>query len=141
MSWCSQGWGAASVAGLRHVGGPGRSAVTDRVDGALLVLGAPGTGKTTVAVEAVLAAVDHGVAPQDVLVLAATRRGAADLRDRLSARLRRTTTSPVVRTVASAAFAVLRSRAALLREPPPTLITGPEQDLVIGELLAGHAAG
>ena len=141
VSWCSQGWGATSVAGPQHAGGPGRSAVTDRADGALLVLGAPGTGKTTVAVEAVLAAVEHGVAPQDVLVLAATRRGAADLRDRLSARLRRTTTSPVVRTAASAAFAVLRSRAALLREPPPTLITGPEQDLVIGELLAGHAAG
>lgn len=139
VSWCSQGWGALDA------GGPRRAAVAGRDDaraaGALLVLGAPGTGKTTTAVEAVLAAVDHGVAPQDVLVLAATRRGAADLRDRLSARLRRTTTSPVVRTAASAAFAVLRSRSALLREPLPTLITGPEQDLVIGDLLAGHAAG
>ena len=139
VSWCSQGWGALDAGGPRRAAGPGRDDA--RAAGALLVLGAPGTGKTAVAVEAVLAAVDHGVAPQDVLVLAATRRGAADLRDRLSARLRRTTTSPVVRTAASAAFAVLRSRSALLREPFPTLITGPEQDLVIGDLLAGHAAG
>ncbi len=135
-AWCSQGWRVAPTGDVRPAAGS-----APRAGGALLVLGAPGTGKTTVAVEAVLAAVDHGVAPEDVLVLAATRRGAADLRDRLSARLRRTTTSPVVRTAASAAFALLRSRAALLREPPPTLITGPEQDLVIGELLAGHAAG
>ncbi len=139
VSWCSQGWGALDAGGPRRAVGPDRD--DPRAAGALLVLGAPGTGKTAVAVEAVLAAVDHGVAPQDVLVLAATRRGAADLRDRLSARLRRTTTSPVVRTAASAAFAVLRSRSALLREPLPTLITGPEQDLVIGDLLAGHAAG
>lgn len=139
VSWCSQGWGALDAGGPRRAAGPDRDDA--RAAGALLVLGAPGTGKTAVAVEAVLAAVDHGVAPQDVLVLAATRRGAADLRDRLSARLRRTTTSPVVRTAASAAFAVLRSRSALLREPLPTLITGPEQDLVIGDLLAGHAAG
>lgn len=114
------------------------SAGTER---ALLVLGAPGTGKTTVALEAVVAAVSRGLAPEDVLVLSASRRLAADLRDRVAARLRRTSGRPVVRTAASAAFAVLRARAALLGEPPPALVSGAEQDLVLAELLAGHAAG
>jgi superfamily I DNA/RNA helicase len=116
--------------------------VAAAVDRALLVLGAPGTGKTTTAVEAVAAALARGgLAPEDVLVLAASRRSAAELRDRLSARLRLTSGQAMVRTAASAAFAILRARAGLLGEPAPTLISGPEQDLLLAELLAGHAEG
>lgn len=109
---------------------------------ALLVRGAAGTGKTTTALALVLDRVASGaLGAEDVLLLAPTRRAAARLRDALSALLSRTTGQPVVRTAASAAFSVLRARAALLGEPPPTLITGPEQDLVLADLLAGHAAG
>jgi superfamily I DNA/RNA helicase len=137
-------------AGGPGAGGPALDAdqreVVERVvagaDPALLVLGAPGTGKTTLVVEAVAAALATGeLAPEDVLVLAASRRAAADLRDRLSARLQRTSGQTMVRTAAAAAFAVLRARASLLGEPVPTLISGPEQDLLLGELLEGHAAG
>jgi superfamily I DNA/RNA helicase/RecB family exonuclease len=109
---------------------------------ALLVRGAAGTGKTATALALAVDRVASGaLAPEDVLLLAPTRRAAARLRDELSARLVRTTGQPVVRTAASAAFSVLRARAALLGEPPPTLITGPEQDLVLADLLEGHAAG
>ncbi|WP_255491619.1 ATP-dependent DNA helicase [Actinotalea sp. JY-7876] len=109
---------------------------------ALLVRGAAGTGKTTTALALVAERVASGeVRTEDVLVLAPTRRAAARLRDDLSARLGRTTGQPVVRTPASAAFSILRARASLLGEPAPTLISGPEQDLVLAELLAGHAAG
>ncbi|QTE31285.1 ATP-dependent helicase [Pengzhenrongella sicca] len=124
-----------------------QQAVVDEVatpggTGALLVLGAPGTGKTTTLLEAVATASETlGLAPDDVLVLAATRRAAADLRDGLAARLPRTSGQPMVRTAAAAAFAVLTRRAAQLGEPAPTLISGPEQDLLLAELLAGHAAG
>src|SRR5665647_3062986 len=103
--------------------------------GALLVRGAAGTGKTVTALRIVADRVDGGLSTDDVLLLAPTRRAAARLRDELSGHLRRTTGSPVVRTASSAAFAVLRARAALLGEPPPTLISGPEQDLVLGDLL------
>ena len=159
--------GPPSVAGLRLVRpvladvpapvrlGADQRAVVDRVvagtDPALLVVGAAGTGKTLLAVEAVAAALgadDDGLfpspdlpSPDEVLVLAAGRRAAAELRDRIGARVRRTTGQAMVRTAASAAFAVLRARAALLGDPAPTLISGPEQDLALAELLAGHAAG
>lgn len=113
-------------------------AVVAGADGALLVLGAPGTGKTTVALEAVVAA---GLPPQDVLVLAASRRLAADLRERLASRWPHTAARPLVQTPAAAAFAVLRARAAAQGEPPPVLVSGPEQDQVLADLLAGHAAG
>ena len=159
--------GPPSAAGLRLVRpaladvpppvrlGADQRAVVDRVvagaDPALLVVGAAGTGKTLLAVEAVAAALgadDDGLlpspdlpSPDEVLVLAAGRRAAAELRDRIGARVRRTTGQAMVRTPASAAFAVLRARAALLGDPAPTLISGPEQDLALAELLAGHAAG
>ncbi|WP_239079021.1 UrvD/REP family ATP-dependent DNA helicase [Cellulomonas marina] len=115
--------------------------VTDAGAGHLLVLGAPGSGRTTVLLEAAVAAVAAGLPVEELLVLAATRRAAADLRDRLAARLRGTAGRPLVQTPAAAAFAVLRARAAALGERPPTLVSGPEQDLVIAELLEGHAAG
>ncbi|WP_277208847.1 PD-(D/E)XK nuclease family protein [Isoptericola croceus] len=108
---------------------------------ATLVVGAPGTGKTTVAREVAVRAITSGTDPSRVLVLAATRRSAARLRDEVAAGAARTIGAPMVRTAASAAFSVLRTRAAALGEPPPTLVSGPEQDLVLAELLAGHLAG
>ena len=53
---------------------PDQAAAVSATDRALLVLGAPGTGKTTVALEAVVAAVEAGMSPEDVLVLASGHR-------------------------------------------------------------------
>ena len=108
---------------------------------ATLVVGAPGTGRTTVATEVAVRALRAGADPGRVLVLAATRRLAARLRDRVAAQAGRTVGAPMVRTAASAAFAVLRTRAAAHGDGAPTLVSGPEQDLVLAELLAGHLAG
>jgi superfamily I DNA/RNA helicase/RecB family exonuclease len=108
---------------------------------ATLVLGAPGSGKTTVTCETAVRALDSGLRPERVLVLASSRRAAARLRDEVSARAGRTVGAPMVRTASSAAFAVLHKRAAALEQPAPTLVSGPEQDLVLADLLAGHVAG
>ncbi|MEV0891709.1 ATP-dependent DNA helicase [Promicromonospora sp. NPDC050262] len=108
---------------------------------ATLVLGAPGSGRTTVACEVAVRALMSGVQPERVLVLASSRRAAARLRDEVAAQAGRTVGAPMVRTASSAAFAVLHTRAAALGQPTPTLVSGPEQDLVLAELLAGHVAG
>ncbi|MBO0899820.1 ATP-dependent helicase [Cellulomonas sp. zg-ZUI22] len=136
---------AALGAGARPVLDDRQREVVERVvagaDRVLLVTGAPGTGRTTLALEAAAAAVDAGTAPDDVLVLAASRRAAGDLRDRLAVRLGRTAGRPLVQTPAAVAFAVLRARAGALGEPAPVLVSGPEQDVALAELLAGHASG
>ncbi|MFE5341052.1 PD-(D/E)XK nuclease family protein [Isoptericola sp. NPDC056578] len=111
-----------------------------------LVVGAPGTGRTTVATTVAVRAMRGpgdapGVDPSRVLVLAASRRSAARLRDEVTARAGRTVGAPMVRTPASAAFAVLRARAAAHGDAAPTLVSGPEQDLVLAELLEGHLSG
>jgi superfamily I DNA/RNA helicase/RecB family exonuclease len=108
---------------------------------ATLVLGAPGSGKTTVTCEIAVRALASGMRPERVLVLASSRRAAARLRDEVAAQAGRTVGAPMVRTASSAAFAVLHKRAAALEQPTPTLVSGPEQDLVLAELLAGHVAG
>src|SRR5207248_10593708 len=45
---------------------------------------------------------------------------------------------PLVRTFHSYAFGILRRAAAEFGDPPPRLLTAPEQDLVIRELLAAE---
>ncbi|GLZ40508.1 DNA helicase [Actinokineospora sp. NBRC 105648] len=112
-------------------------------DGFVRVLGGPGTGKTTLLAE--LAAdriLRGGVDPEQLLVLTASRRAAIDLRGRITALLTeegslRTVREPLVRTVHSYAFAVLRIQAMLHDGPGPRLLSGPEQDAVIRELLEG----
>lgn len=120
-----------------------RRIVTHR-DGPLLVLGGPGTGKTTTLVEAVAARVADGIDPRRLLVLTFSRRGASRLRNRVAARIAadgRACGELSVRTFHGYAFALLRRLAARYGEPPPRLLNGPEQDLVIRELLAHDTVG
>lgn len=104
-----------------------------------VVHGAAGSGKTTVAIDTLA----RWLAAEGAtgVLLVPTRRRAAVVRDELARRLQRTTSSVLVRTPAALAFSILRLRAAALGEPPPTLVSGPEQDQILAELLAGHAAG
>ena len=114
------------------------AAVTARAD-LVRVLGGPGTGKTSVAVAAVLDRVTKGeCAPEEVLLVSATRLGAAAARDAVTAGLTGATTEPLARTMPSLGFAVLRQQATLLGQPAPRLLSGADQDVVLGELLAGH---
>src|SRR5690606_16230529 len=120
---------------------PAQQAVVAHATGPLLVRGGPGTGKTTTLVEAVVARVAAGADPQRVLVLTFGRRAAAALRHRIEHRLTAvagTVPEPLVRTVPGYAFGLLRRAAAGRGEPPPRLLTGPEQDQVIRELLAAE---
>ena len=120
-------------------------AVVAHAGGPLLVLAGPGTGKTTTLVEAVVDRVAGGVPVEHILMLTFSRRAAGELRDRVTARLGRTIREPLARTLHSYAFGVLRlanRRGADfdLPLPPPRLLAGAEQDLVIRELLAGRDA-
>jgi superfamily I DNA/RNA helicase/RecB family exonuclease len=116
---------------------PAQQAVVDHAGGPLLVLAGPGTGKTTTVVEAVVARIAAGADPEQVLVLTFGRRAAAELRGRITARLGRATKEPLARTFHSYAFGVLRREAAARGEPAPRLLAGPEQDLVVRDLLEG----
>ncbi|GAA2534324.1 ATP-dependent DNA helicase [Streptomyces koyangensis] len=113
-------------------------AVVDHGAGPLLVLAGPGTGKTTTLVESVAARLAAGTPPERVLVLTFSRRAAVDLRDRMAQRLS-TATAPRATTFHSFCYALVRAHQdADLFAEPLRLLSGPEQDVAVRELLAGQ---
>ncbi|MFN2518199.1 MAG: ATP-dependent helicase [Jatrophihabitantaceae bacterium] len=114
--------------------------VVEHGGGPLLVLAGPGTGKTTTLVEAAVARVRAGVPVEQILMLTFSRRAAGELRDRVTARLDRTLREPVARTLHSYAFGVLRMAAVANQLPAPRLLAGPEQDVILRQLVAGSPA-
>ncbi|MEV0946091.1 ATP-dependent DNA helicase [Rhodococcus sp. NPDC049939] len=109
------------------------------------VLGGPGTGKTSLLIDLAVDRITGGADPESVLVLTQSRRAAGRVREQMTSALighdeqhgPRATREPLVRTVHSYAFAVLRLQAAAHGNPPPRLITGAEQDAVLREMLLG----
>ncbi|MET9374673.1 ATP-dependent DNA helicase [Streptomyces sp. NPDC002992] len=112
--------------------------VVDHTGGPLLVLAGPGTGKTTTLVEAVAARVEKGTDPERILVLTFSRKAAVELRDRMAARLGGSR-PPQATTFHSYCYALIRAHQdAELFAEPLRLLSGPEQDLAVRELLAGQ---
>ncbi|GAB3297136.1 UvrD-helicase domain-containing protein [Epidermidibacterium keratini] len=110
--------------------------------GVLRVIGGPGTGKTLTLARAAAGVLDEGADADEVLVLAFSRKSAARLRDQVVAHTGAALREVPVRSFESFAWANLERAA---RDRPewstPRLITGPEQDLIIRELLAGSLLG
>ncbi|HEV3173505.1 MAG TPA: ATP-dependent DNA helicase [Actinocrinis sp.] len=158
---------------------PEQRDVVEHRDGPLLVLAGPGTGKTTTLVEAVLARTrgEGALASDEILVLTFSRAAAAELRDRIGARLTSVspdesvegdpasagetcgpgsahlasqafdggvaaassaTGAPTVTTFHSFCYALLgQYEDPELLSDPLRLLSGPEQDVVIRELVRG----
>ncbi|MGW2598970.1 ATP-dependent helicase [Streptomyces klenkii] len=115
-------------------------AVVEHPGGPLLVLAGPGTGKTTTLVEAVAERVRRGTPPERILVLTFSRKAAVELRDRMAARLGAGAGAPRATTFHSYCYALVRAHQdAGLFIDPLRLLSGPEQDAVVRELLAGQA--
>ncbi|MEU6483073.1 ATP-dependent DNA helicase [Streptomyces sp. NPDC046887] len=113
-------------------------AVVEHPGGPLLVLAGPGTGKTTTLVEAVAARIAQGADPERLLVLTFSRKAAVELRDRMAARLG-PARAPQATTFHSYCYALIRAHQdADLFSEPLRLLSGPEQDLAVRELLAGQ---
>jgi len=115
--------------------------VVDHKGGPLLVLAGPGTGKTTTIVAAVADRIENrGIAPERILVLTFSRKAAAELRERITARLHRTTREPLAVTFHSYAYALARREFVLAGDEPPRLLSAPEQLLEIRRMLKGEAS-
>jgi superfamily I DNA/RNA helicase/RecB family exonuclease len=126
---------------------PAVQRVLDGAEGFVRVLGGPGTGKTTLLTEVAADRILRGgVDPEQLLIVTANRRAATEVRTAIARMITehdehddmpRTVREPLVRTVHSYAFSVLRLHAFMRDVPGPRLLSGPEQDAVVRELLAG----
>ncbi|QES43703.1 DNA helicase UvrD [Streptomyces venezuelae] len=116
----------------------GQRRVVDHKEGPLLVLAGPGTGKTTTLVESVAARVARGVDPARILVLTFSRKAAVELRDRMALRVG-AARAPQATTFHSFCYALVRAHQDTeLFVEPLRLLSGPEQDVAVRELLAGQ---
>ncbi|MGW2833025.1 UvrD-helicase domain-containing protein [Streptomyces sp. NPDC001286] len=112
--------------------------VVDHRSGPLLVLAGPGTGKTTTLVESVAARIARGGDPARVLVLTFSRKAAVELRDRMALRVG-AARAPQATTFHSFCYALVRAHQdSELFVEPLRLLSGPEQDVAVRELLAGQ---
>jgi superfamily I DNA/RNA helicase/RecB family exonuclease len=102
----------------------------------LVIQGGPGTGKTTVLVEAALARIQEGQNPDSILLLTYGRERASELRDAIALRTTKTMFEPLARTFHSLAFSILKMKTDT-SDPEPILLSGPEQESYIKELLTG----
>ncbi len=119
-----------------------QQAVIDHAGGPLLVLAGPGTGKTTTLVELVVDRVEHGgLKPEEILVLTFSRKAADEIRSRIARRLDRTTSASPTMTFHSFCYAMLRREQSELDfSTPIRLLSAPEQDAAIAQMLAGADA-
>ena len=155
--------GAASVAAVRtpsrQWSGLADALVTDDDraprDRPYAVLGGPGTGKTSLLLDALVTYLGNGGDPAGVMVVTPSKEAATELRGRLTDLLcdlpgdvdgtaaagatGYAATGTPVRSVHSWAFALLRAVAQLREEPLPRLMTGADHDLLIRSLLQGNA--
>ena len=108
------------------------------------IVGGPGTGKTTRLIDAAVDHIADGGDPESVLLLTGSGPLARQTRGALTARLLNAgageltvVREPLVRSLHSYAFAVLRKAAERAGDPPPRLVTAAEHDGIVRELLAG----
>ncbi|WP_230421626.1 ATP-dependent helicase [Catenulispora pinistramenti] len=120
---------------------PAQRRVVDHPGGPLLVLAGPGTGKTHTLVEAVIAKTDPDRAalrPDQVLILTFSRKAASELRDRIGRRLPMSGVAPLATTFHSFCYALVRRfQDPELFTEPIRLLSGPEQDVFVRDLVSG----
>ena len=105
----------------------------------LLIAGGPGTGKTTVLIAAALARINAGQDPDSILLITYGRERASELRDAIALRTTVTMHEPLARTFHSLAYSILKMNTGDDYHEP-ILLSGPEQENFIGQLLEGDVA-
>ncbi len=112
-------------------------------DGKHLIVGGPGTGKTEFLVRRILHLITNDiVSPDRILVVSFSRRGAADITQRLRNQLDQSIGELDISTYHSLAARIVErwpDRAGWTS--PPVLLTGPEQTALVRTLLSTESAG
>ncbi len=104
-----------------------------------VVVGGPGSGKTTALAERLRVLAETAGTADTALVLTPSRPTATALRDRLALTVGRATSGPLARSVASFAYGIVRADAVRRGAPAPQLLTGGDEDQLLHDLLQGDA--
>ena len=98
----------------------------------LILSGGPGSGKTTVLIEAAISRINSGQDPNSILLLTFGRERASELRDAIALQTSQTMLEPLARTFHALAHSILKAEG-----HNPILLSGPEQEGWIRQLVDG----
>ena len=93
----------------------------------LFIAGGPGTGKTSVLIEAAVSRINSGQNPDSILLLTYGRQRASEMRDAIALRTTSTAHEPLARTFHSLAYSILKMNTGDAYYEP-ILLSGPEQE-------------
>ncbi|MDE1565635.1 ATP-dependent DNA helicase [Actinotignum sanguinis] len=105
--------------------------------GTLSIIGAPGTGKTTVLAHIARAALHEG----NIAVLTQDRRAAAYLQHLLTLAAGVRPENLEVRTLSAFAYAIVQRYAQAMGREKPELVSGPDEDRIVREILSDGYSG
>ncbi len=105
----------------------------------LFIAGGPGTGKTSVLIEAAVSRINSGQSPDSILLLTYGRQRASELRDAIALRTTTTAHEPLARTFHSLAYSILKMNTGETYYEP-ILLSGPEQENFLEQLLQGDVS-
>lgn len=105
--------------------------------GTLSIIGAPGSGKTTVLAHIARAALQEG----NIAVITQDRRAAARLQHLLTLAAGVRPENLEVRTLSAFAYAIVQRYAHALGRENPELISGPDEDRIVREILSDEYSG
>ena len=100
-----------------------------------VILGSPGSGKTSALIELVRKLEDQGTEADEILVLTPSRLGASLLRDEIGRHSALAASRPRARSISAIAFEVLR-----VKNPEIKLLSGASQQALVSELVEGAIA-
>ena len=124
---------------MEFVPDPLQARVLDHADGALLVTGGPGTGKTAVLRERFARLIEGGADPERVALVVGSARARQEARAYLLGRLRLSLPDLRVMTAHGLAYHVVSRRyRALDYTAPPEILPAAEQYAKVRDLLAGE---
>ena len=98
----------------------------------LIIIGGPGSGKTTTLIEAAISRINSGQDPNSILLLTFGRERASELRDAIALNTSQTMLEPLARTFHALAYSILKAEG-----HNPILLSGPEQESWIRQLIDG----
>ena len=105
-----------------------------------LIIGAPGSGKTTLVIQRVVALHEAGHSPDDLMILTPTRAHASRVRDELGLALGVATAGARARSLQAFAFGVVQAHHHEHSLPEPELLKARLLDGDIQDVLEGHLA-
>jgi DNA helicase-2/ATP-dependent DNA helicase PcrA len=130
--------GRQGVGGVRAPLDPEQLAAVECLDGPLLIVAGPGTGKTRTLTHRIAHLIaERGVAPERCLAVTFSRRAAAELEERLAALLPEGTGRPVVATFHGLGLMILREQAEAAGLAPGFRVATPAERAEIAGKLFG----